>query len=664
MSRPTSPDPPRDGPWPRVQVDGDLERAGAEWLHTNGAGAYAMSTVSVMHTRRHHGLFVAALAPPLDRHVIVTHAEVSIEVGGRAHRISTHRFPGMAPTPGYRLLQWFAQDPIPRWVYRIGKAQFERKVALVRGRNALVVSHTWFGRAGARLTVRPLLSLRPVRGILHEHGYMVQGVSLRQGEVSLRPVPGVPELCFRHGGVFIGSPDWWRRFEYTDDSLREPSHEDLWTPGRFELDLLPGEPAYLTMSLGARVEAPAEQLLAETEAALLATDPGPERAPLVRKLYVAAGAFCALDAPRPAILAGYPFYDVRTRDVSVAAIGLMLARWRLDDAKRVLDAQVGELRSGLLPERWPEREGEVVVRSPDATLWLFEVARELADRTGAEDPFVRTRLYPALKRAFVKLRSGKTPGVWLTPDGAIANGDPEHALTWMSARAGTKLVTPRRGLAVELQALWTRACETLGALAREYEDEPILEATRAARDAARAAFAARFWCASTQYPYDCVSEVDAGPDAFQDASVRPNALLALAVDPSLFERWQAAAIVARVRAELLTPVGVRSLAPDHPDYFGVHVGPPQERESSFHQGTAWTWLVGSYARAALRLEPDDFELREELRTMVERALAQGPVVGQVAQLADGDAPHRPRGCPAQAWSVAEMLRTLVCELGM
>ncbi len=653
----------RGEPWPLAEVRGELERAGREWLHTNGTGAYAMSTVPLMHTRRHHGMLVAALAPPLDRYVVLSHAETKIESAtGKQFMVNTHQFPAMAPTPGYRHLQLFAQDPIPRWLFKWGKLGLERTLCLVQGRNAVVLSYTWLGRWPAKLTLKPLMALRPIRQLQREHGAMVQRVNLRRGEVEIQPVPHLPPVSFGHAGVFVGSPAWWRQFEYTDDPQRnEPSTEDLWSPGHFELVLEPGRPTHLVVAWGELPREPPERLIAQTVSALLATDPGPDRPLAVRALSVAAEQFLALQAPRPAIITGYPFYDIRTRDTLVALVGLLLARWRVADAQRVLAELVKELHAGLLPERLPEQPGEVAERSADATLWLFEAVRELTLRTGTEDDFLRQELYPALRRVFVRIRSGKEAGISLTEDGLLANRHPTAAMTWMAARAGAQLVTPRRGLAVELQALWARACRTLAELARELGDEVTLEAATVCGGAAREAFKARFWNEALNYPYDCVSE---RPGEAPDPSLRPNALIALVVEPYLFERWQAAAIVERVRRQLLTTRGVRSLEPSHPDYLGVHVGPPEERQSSYHQGTAWTYLIGFYARAALRLEPEDFELREALRALVEQTLADGPVLGQVAQLADGDEPHRPRGCPAQAWSVAELLRTLVCELGL
>ena len=234
----------------------------------------------------------------------------------------------------------------------------------------------------------------------------------------------------------------------------------------------------------------------------------------------------------------------------------------------------------------------------------------------------------------------------------------QRPLTWMNSRADGVAVTPRAGLAVELQGLWGRACSTLAALAARYGDDAMEGRALAARAALRAAFSRRFWCTETRYPYDCMAAREDGPAAFRDPSIRPNALIALAIDPELFTHWQAVAIIERVRERLLTPIGLRTLEPRHPDYRGDFRGPMHERQAAYHQGTCWVFLLGFFARAALALDPNDFELQIELRHTIERLVESGPVLGQIAQVASADPPHHLGGCPAQAWSVAELLRSL------
>ena len=650
------------GPWPFVHTAGELEASEREWLHTNGAGGFATSTVALMHTRRHHGVLIAALEPPLGRHVIVSHAEttVNVEADKRTYRLATHQFPSVAPTPGYRLIESFHQDPIPRWIFRLGGFVLERTMCLARGHNAVIVAYTWHGKTGARISVRPLMPLRPVDALMTEHGGMQQVLTLRSGSVELQPVVGLPSLYIAHEGVFMGSPDWWRRFEYlADRGDGREFQEDMWTPGTVEMQLEPGKTAHLMIGIGPRPAGTPAELVQQTCAFLRAEDPGPERSHTVRVLSIAAEQFSLEHCQPPVIIAGYPWHTVFTRDLVMSIPGLLLARGKIELAKKVLGTVLGDLRYGLLPETLIETPSQARAHpSPDATLWLFEAARELVTRVGPRDPFVQNRLYPALVRIFTRVRSPRRRWVWLSPDGLVTAFERGVALTWMDARVDGHPVTPRYGVPVELQGLWSKGCETLAMLAGFYGHDQLELSARESAARTRSAFRARFWCAETDYPYDCVSEAKDAAEAWSDSTIRPNALLALAADPDLFDEWQAEAILETIDSDLLTPRGVRSLAPSGKRYVGHFTGGAQERELAYHQGTAWPHLLGVYARVRLRLAPDDAQTTEELTTLLERAADDGVLLGQVGQLADGEAPYRPRGCPAQATSVAELLRAL------
>lgn len=650
---------PLDGPWPQVHVGGDLDNCDLEWLHTNGAGAYAMSTVALMHTRRHHGLLVASLGD-LDRHVVVSHVETVIETEGRTHRLSTHQFPNVAPTPGYRSLETFAQDPLPRWVFRAGKGTLERTLCFVRKKNAVVLSFNWTGREAARLLLRPLLPLRPVEELTREHGGMMQKVVLRSGEVEIQPVRSLPSVLFRHSGIFMGSPDWWRRFEYLEDRGRyEEFQEDIWCPGVLEMTLEPRKTEYVLIGVGELPSGEPVDFVMDAAQHLLSQDPGPDWSPAVRALDVATEQFVIEDSG--SIVAGFPWLGAWSRDTLIALPGIHLARGRFDRAKLCLSHMCRSLEGGLLPQRF-EASAKPGQPALDATLWLFEAARLFAAASPSEGAFVQGTLYPALKSVFEHIAESPRDHVWLTSEGLIENGGENTALTWMDARTGTHLVTPRKGLAVELQALWARACDTLVSFARSFGDVAWEEGASRARDRVRETFKQRFWCNETEYPFDCVSADREAGDAWADPSIRPNALIALALDPELFEPWQRRAILKRVERELLTERGLRSLSPSDPNYVGHVGGTLAERQAAYHQGPVWPYLLGFYVRASLAVQGHDPVNVQRLRELVERALEGGVVLGQLAQTADGDPPHRWRGSPAQACSASVLLELLVTVL--
>lgn len=651
--------------WPHVQVSGRLESAESEWLHTNGAGAYSMSTVALRHTRRYHGVLVAALHPPVDRFVVVSQIETTVVVGDRPHRLSVHQSPDGAPTPGYRFLDTFDQDPTPRWTYRIGRTRLEQGLALWRGQNAVVVSYTWNGSQPVRLVLRPLMALRRIHTLMREHGGMVQRVRLRPDEVVIQPVADLPTVTFRHSGVFMGSPDWHRKLEYPEDKLRKvESEEDLWTPGSFEMVLEPSIPCHLVIGTGDLPEAKPEEIIQTTREWIHAQDPGMDHPVSVRTLSIAADQFCADACEQPSVVAGYPWLSAQSRDALISIPGLYLARGRVDAAERVLRTVVDSMKDGFVPRRLRGAASGDEPPSSDATLWLFEATRHLAAAGGSTGELVREVLYPAIRQVFERVVDHGPGVLYLSPEGMVGSADDDVALMWLDAQTGTMHAALRRGFTVELQALFGKACETLATFAHRFGDPELAERAHVARGRVREAFHKRFWCEATRYPYDCIRYSDHPDGPIEDAAIRPNALVALDVDPDLFERWQATSILERVRERLLTVRGIRSLDPGQPGYRGEYEGSFEERRMAHHQGLAWTHLLGAYARACLRLSPDDFDLQEDLRVRIEEANAGGPVLGQVSQFSDGEPPHRPGGCPAQATSVAELLRTLVWDLGL
>ncbi len=649
--------------WPAVRVDGDLERARLEWVHANGAGAYASSTVARLHTRRYHGLLVAALDPPRKRHVVVSHVDATVRSDGVVSTLATHQFPGVPPTGGFRLLTHFAMDPLPRWTFRVAGGEIENTIALARGVNAVVTRYTWNGPKPISLELRPLLAMRSFHELVHEHGAMVQRVEMRQNEVSVKPVPALPRVVFRHRGVFVGSPDWWRLFEYLAEQTRGLDfQEDLWTPGVFRHEMQPGQSVHLVCAVDQPPERTPEEIMQESAEWLRSCDPGPDRPWCVRSLMVAADAFRADLAPVPGIVAGYPWFGVWGRHALVALPGLYLTTGKVEQARQVVVGLIRHIRDGLVPNRLPDDGSAAEYHAVDATLLLFDTARRLAEANGSAEPFLTSTLLPALSGVFSALMQGTRDGIRVTEEGLLAAGELGTSLTWMDARVGGTPVTSRSGLPIEVQGLWTRACASLAWLAELGGDLQLASQAREACDRARGAFRRRFWCDRTDYPYDVVSVESSGEAAWADATVRPNALLALAADPELFTLEQARTVLERVERELLTTAGIRTVSPHDPAYRGRYAGNLVDRDAAYHQGTAWPYLVGAYAQAVRRAWPDDANRLSAVRALVEGALGNILALGQVPEVADGDAPHRPNGCVAHAASVGELLRALVEDL--
>jgi predicted glycogen debranching enzyme len=648
--------------WPTVRVDGKFERAKAEWVHTNGAGAYASSTVAQLHTRRYHGLLVAALDPPRKRHVILSHVDASLEVGVHRYDLETHQFPNVPPTGGFRHLTRFDQDPLPRWTWHLPTGIFEQTIGLVRGQNAVVLRHVWKGPLPVELRLRPLLAMRPFHTLVCEHGSMIHSVELRQGEVRVRPVPTLPRVVFGHDATFVGSPDWWRRFEYLVEQERGLDfHEDLWTPGLFTVRLLSNTASFIVVATDQLPSGDPADLLARAANAVMERDPGPSFSRTRRALSVARSHFVIDGVREPVVIAGYPWFESWGRDALIALPGLLLVHRETESAANVLRTLISHMEDGLVPNRIPDDGKAFDYHAADATLWLFEAARLYAEQAGMHDAFLRDELFVALVTSFRAIEKGTRHNIHLTAEGLFAAADPGFSLTWMDAKVGERAVTPRAGLPVELQALWTRACDTLAILASAVGNTKLAIHAKDAHARAFFSFRRRFWCESTGYPYDVIPE-SPHDQAEGDASIRPNAVVALAVEPRLFDSHQAASILAVAERELLTPYGLRSLSPRESAYRGRYRGGVAERDSAYHSGTVWPFLLGFYVRAAVRQKPRDPAAREALEKLVESAAGNVIALGHVPQLADGDAPHYPGGAVAQACSVAELSRALFWDL--
>jgi predicted glycogen debranching enzyme len=648
---------PSDGPWPWVVVGGELERSENEWLTTNDLGAYASSTVALMHTRRNHGLLVVPWGVAGPRYVILSHLEVTLFAGGRSYRLSTHQFPGVAPTPGYRYLESFHQDPIPRWVYRFPTGSIERTVSMVRGHRAVCLGFTWSGSESARISLRPLMPMRREYELSHEHGGMLQEVTLRAGEVEVRPISALPSVRFRHSGVFMGSPDWWRQFEYLDDRERFVEfREDMWSPGVFEIPLIPQQTAYLLAFVGDVPQGPPSTLVLEAAEHELSQDPGPTAPAALRALSVAVDSF-ALASGR-GIVAGYPWHEIWVRDLLLAIPGAYLCRDRALEGLLNLSRVFSALKDGLAPER-------LDVEGPsrlclDASLWLFLASQKVLQALdGPTRALCLEELVQNLARVFEAVcRGAGNSGIHLSEQGLLAVLGRGPA-TWMDAVVGGRPVTPRTGVAVEIQALWARACSILADLASEIGDANLAQKASVERDKAHQAFRDHFWNFDQDHPFDRISSERGTLASWGDATIRPGALMALAIAPKLFDDAQAHRIVDVVEARLLTPRGVRTLDPEHPGYVGSAGGSIEERLRAAHQGSAWPHLLLFYVRAKMRIAPSE---RQQLIGVVEAALSGGRSLGFVPQMVDGDAPHAWRGSPAYAVANALLLEALMNDL--
>lgn len=633
-----------------------------EWLVTNGIGGFASGTVSGVATRRYHGLLVAALSPPRGRHVLISHVDERLVAGGRVTPLSSRAFPDVVSPDGWTRVESFSLSPLPVWRLRVGDTLLERAVCMVRGRNATVLRYTLLeGDGSALLGLRPFAAFRDFHGHARVNPLAkIHAEAEGEGRWALRPYEGFTAVHLRARGVMNPSPDWWRDFDHALERARGlDAREDLFTPGEVLLPLAPGETAYFSMSTEPLQDSEIESAEASERARLDALPPGDERDPRARALHVAVDAYRASASDPPALLAGYPWFEDWGRDTLIAFTGAYLVTRRFDEGRAVLAAFARYVDGGMVPNRFPDgAAGGADYNTVDAPLWLFYAARRYRDATG-DERFTRDVMRPALREVVARFREGTRYGIRVGEDGLLYAGEHGTQLTWMDAKVGDWVVTPRRGAPVEINALWHHALRLLAELA---DDAAEREGYAAEADRAREVFNARFWCEATGYLRDVVG----GPTGDDDA-VRPNALYALAAPGDLVPLDRCDAVLARARQELLVPLAVRTLAPSDPSYRGRFEGDPWSRDGAYHQGTAWPFLLGAYTRALVHTAErrGDAEAlraaREEVSALLEplgEALAAHGL-GHLPEVYDGDAPHRAGGCFAQAWSDCEALRALV-----
>ena len=628
-----------------------------EWLETNGIGGYASGTVSGANTRRYHGLLVAATKPPLGRSVLLSKLEETVIVGGERFELSANRYPGAIHPTGYRFLKSFKLDPFPVWSFELGGIEIEKKIFMRNGENTTLV--TWSVKDNEAvempamiLEVRPLTAFRDHHHLRHATDDFDTSVETGDSWAAVRPMSDLPALYFT--GNFTSAErtsEWYRNFEYAIELERGfDFHEDLFQPFLLKFDL--AQPATLIASTEKREEldvSKTEKAELKRRASLVANLTNKD--PFLRQLALAADQFIVARGAGKTVIAGYPWFSDWGRDTMIALPGLTLATGRPEIAKSILSEFAGHISEGMIPNRFPDVGEQPEYNTVDATLWFFEAIRAYLAKTDDKE-FIRTALYEKLVDIIEWHIRGTRHKIHVDTDGLLYAGEPGVQLTWMDAKIGDWVVTPRTGKAVEIQALWYNALLVISDLGQLMGDVENSGKFSQMADVARDSFNGQFWNSAAE----CLFDVIDGDD--KDASIRPNQILAVSLEHSILETERAARVLEKVEAELLTPFGLRTLSPYDPRYVPVYIGTPHDRDASYHQGTVWAWLIGPFVDAYRKVHSNDPQLEQKIEAFTGefREHLSAAMLGQVSEIFDGDPPHPPRGCPAQAWSVAELLR--------
>lgn len=665
--------------WPGACALESRQLLRREWLVTNGLGGYASGTVVGVATRRYHGMLIAALPHPFGRWMMLNHIFENVRLAdGSAIPISGGQgeFYAQATDAASCLTEFRLESGIPTWRYDVGGLFIEKRILLPYRQNTVHINYRLqSGQGPVRLEIRPSINFRSHDNPVSQAPNIPYSLSIigNRYEISESVNSGVPPLrmmLYGIKGALTYDGGSMQELLYRREADRGyDSRGMLWSPGNFSTDLLPGQDATLVASTE-----PWEIMLSLTPEEALASElerrsrllsrgsPGVQAEP-AGELILAADQFIITpsgrmeDAARAhasgdearTVIAGYHWFTDWGRDTMISLEGLTLTTKRFNQARWILRTFTYYIKDGLIPNLFPEGENEGRYNTADATLWFFHALDRYVRATG--DRTTLRLILPKLLDVVNHHLNGTLYGIGVDPsDGLLRQGQSGFALTWMDAKVGDWVVTPRRGKAVEINALWYNALKLLEGWVREEKGDdaaqPLAEHARRARDS----FNKRFWYAEGGYLYDVVDG-----EHGDDASCRPNQVIAISLCHPVLdkERWEPVLNV--VKSRLLTPVGLRTLAPGSPDYKAKYFGDLRARDAAYHQGTVWAWLIGPFIDAWLKVHPEDVagarKFLEGFGPQLEQAC-----IGTISEVFDAEPPFTPRGCVAQAWSVAEVLR--------
>jgi predicted glycogen debranching enzyme len=643
---------------------GDLSAAlRYEWLESNGLGGFASSTIVGLNTRRYHGLLVAATKPPAGCLLLLSKLEETLFTNGQSFELSANQYCGAVHPQGFRYLKRFRLDPFPIFTYDVEGIEIEKAVFMIYGENSTVIQYQVTKNnhrespKDLRLEIRPLIAFRDYHSTTRENCTLHPGLREEPGMTAVTPYQTLPTLYMAHNA--FGSKqtsEWYRNFEYESERERGLDFtEDLFNPCVLCFDLCSSRQASVIASTELRSVTQVDEYRRQEVARWrLAAVSSPVEDGFAQSLAAAAERYIVSRGDQRTVIAGYHWFSDWSRDTMIALPGLTLLSGRYDAARSILRTFAKHVDQGILPNRLPGIGEVPEYNTVDATLWFFEAARAFLFYTGDAE-FVHSELYLMFREVISWHVRGTRYGISVHPSGLLTSGEPGVQLTWMDAKVGEWVVTARRGMPVEIQALWYNALCIMQDLACKFGDEPGQKRYCDMATVASWNFNQLFWNEKMGCLYDVVN------GGVVDSSIRPNQIFAVSLPHSMLSPWRARAVVDRVQRDLLTPYGLRSLAPSDPQYHGRYGGDPNSRDGSYHQGTVWPWLLGPFITAYVKVHGGSPAARgqaDQWLSPLRDHLAEAGL-GHISEVFDGDPPYHPGGCVAQAWSVAEIFRAYV-----
>jgi predicted glycogen debranching enzyme len=656
-----------------------------EWLITNGLGGYASSTVLGINTRKYHGLLVAALHPPRDRRVFLTKLDEDVSIENDVYRLGANEFQDGFFPRGYGLLKEFSVSPFPKYVYALPNIEVQKTIFMPYRKNATTTLYNIVNGNGfdVKFQVFPIVNGRHFHSVTYRSELQEEFVQKQDdAKVEMRLKCSQPVLMMTAtDGHYFARGKWVERMYLREEAYRgESCFDDCYQPGYFETRVKAGESKdFAIVAIASEDVGGAREILAqlpsttvdvttlfEEEASrcenLLMGFYGTHRTlpsnSWLDWLVLATDTFIVKGGSeaQKAVIAGYHWFESWGRDTFISLPGLVLVPERFEYARRILLSFGKYCRQGLIPNLVPEQTEQPVYNTVDATLWFVNATLQYLKYTG-DFRFVREQLWETLKSIVENHVKGTSFNIHVDTDGLLSHGP---QLTWMDATINGEPVTPRAGKAVEIQALWYNALKTAELLAQNFGENSEAKKYAQMANTTRKSFAEKFWNAEKDCLFDVVSQFEF------DGSLRPNQILAVALDFNMLESVRNKKVVDVVQRELLTPYGLRTLSRNDSRYVGVYAGDRQSRDKAYHNGTVWPWLLGPFATAFLKIRGYTESAREyALKNFLVPLFAEGIFevgLGTLGEIFDGDPPHASRGCIAQAWSVAEPLRAYVEEV--
>jgi len=643
----------------------NLEKAlSLEWLESNGLGGYASSTILSCNTRKYHGLLVANLKTPQGRHSLLSWLEDSIVMKGQEFFLSCCQYPDVFHPGEKHFLKEFRLGYSSQFTYEADGFRLHKAIMMVHGEDRVLIRYdVEHCRFPGILRVKPFLAYRGLHALAKQNIYLHTEIKRIESGFEMRPYDGMPPIFIQTNmkSEFYPSFVWHNNFEYQTEKERGFDwHEDLFRPGFFEIPVKTGSTVIVSASPDICTEGLEEIWTDEmTRRADEASIDGKvaenfeieEDRINVRNL-IAAGRQLLIKTPagRPAIIAGYHWFVDWGRDTLISLPGLTFCSGRIPEGIAILASLGIHEKNGLLPNYFSGNETENAYNTVDTSLWYFWAVQQMLKHTGNMET-IKSRIWPIMKKILQKYMDGTTYNVRMSKNGLLHAGDKDTQLTWMDATVEGKPVTPRWGYPVEINALWYNAICFAHELAQSFDDHKSF--FHVLIPEIKKSFVDTFWIEGEAYLGDVFR------DDYLDRTVRPNQILAVSLPHSPLDLAQQSGVVEKVSRHLLTSVGLRTLSPEDKNYRGRYEGDGPARDSAYHQGTVWPWLIAHFGEAYIRVAKDKAAAKmflfDYVRSFVRQHMPEAGV-GCISEIFDGDPPHRPNGCISQAWSVAGLIR--------